>query len=100
MLALSRDFLALLSRFGKPNGDGLLAAFDFSAAAAFSGLGAAALIAVHFAFNVGAGTPRIFSFSLGHPKPPKYRFKRKYFSGPMPLLNASRGGSVRSKSFG
>src|SRR5262249_25981808 len=53
--------LALLARFGKANGDRLLAALHLAAAPGFAALGGAALVTAHFALNFGARTGGIFS---------------------------------------
>src|SRR5580704_8266708 len=66
-LFLFRNLLAFFPRLGEADGDGLLAAFHLAALTAFAALGGAALIAVHFVFDVAAGATRIFSLPLlGH----------------------------------
>src|SRR5262249_2044554 len=53
--------LALLARFGKANGDRLLATLHLAAAPRFAALGGAALVTAHFALDFGARTGGIFS---------------------------------------
>src|SRR5262249_37036120 len=56
----ARHFLALLARFRKADGDGLLAAFHGAAATFLAAFQLAALLAVHRALHVLAGAARIF----------------------------------------
>jgi hypothetical protein len=51
----ARDLFAFLPGFRKAYGNSLLAAFDLATAAALAGFRLAALVAMHFPFDVAAG---------------------------------------------
>src|ERR1700734_111952 len=94
-LFLFWNLLAFFARFGETDGDGLLAAFHLAALTAFAALGGAALIAVHFAFDVAAGARRIFSLAfLGHVISSKPSFSQSATRRRMWRRAASRNGRI------
>src|SRR4051794_27186144 len=77
---LARHLLAFLARLRQSDRDGLLAALHLAAFAAAAALRGAALVTLHFAFDVPAGAPAVASlpFLLCH------EFTLAFMSRPWP----------------
>src|SRR6516225_3043086 len=90
------DLGALFSRFGKADGDGLLAAGDFSSFATFSGAESAFLLAAHRAGNALTGGLAVLSGAslYWHTHPPLVGggrtdvgwFPRMFFAYHVPVI--------------